>query len=116
MLVPREQLIDANAKLMGSYATAQIAGPSIAGALVQPLPRRSRFSSTRLVPRLRGLPPLDPRARARTAIEAARPLRHDLALGLRYVRDHLQRAIAGSAATLNFFGAAIYAVLVLYAR
>ena len=35
VLVPREQLIDANAKLMGSYATAQIAGPSLAGVLVQ---------------------------------------------------------------------------------
>jgi MFS family permease len=49
-------------------------------------------------------------------LERGPSLRHDLVAGLRYVRnDPLQRAIAGSAATLNFFGMAIYAVIVLYA-
>src|SRR5690349_7171517 len=35
VLVPREQLVEGNSKLMGSYATAQIGGPSLAGVLVQ---------------------------------------------------------------------------------
>src|SRR5579884_484070 len=33
-LVPRERLGDANAKLLGSQAAAQVAGPSLAGALI----------------------------------------------------------------------------------
>ena len=117
VLVPREQLIDANAKLMGSYATAQIAGPSLAGVLVQAvtapfaiLVDAVSFLVSALA--LRSIRAPEPERR----LERGPSLRHDLALGLRYVRDDpLQRAIAGSAATLNFFGAAIYAVLVLYA-
>ena len=117
VLVPREQLIDANAKLMGSYATAQIAGPSLAGVLVQAvtapfaiLVDAVSFLVSALA--LRSIRAPEPERR----LERGPSLRHDLALGLRFVRDDpLQRAIAGSAATLNFFGAAIYAVLVLYA-
>lgn len=117
VLVPREQLIDANAKLMGSYATAQIAGPSLAGVLVQAvtapfaiLVDAVSFLVSALA--LHSIRAPEPERR----LERGPSLRHDLALGLRYVRDDpLQRAIAGSAATLNFFGAAIYAVLVLYA-
>jgi MFS family permease len=117
VLVPRDQLVDGNSKLMGSYATAQIAGPSIAGALVQAFSAPfailvdalsflvSAFS-------LRSIRAPEPERR----LEQRGSLRHDLAVGLRFVRDDpLQRAIAGSAATLNFFGLAIYAVLVLYA-
>jgi predicted MFS family arabinose efflux permease len=117
VLVPREQLVDGNSKLMGSYATAQIAGPSIAGALVQAftapfaiLVDALSFLVSALSLRLIRAP--EPERR----LERRGSLRHDLAVGLRFVRDDpLQRAIAGSAATLNFFGAAIYAVIVLYA-
>jgi MFS family permease len=117
VLVPREQLVDGNAKLMGSYATAQIAGPSIAGVLVQAITApfailvdAASFLVSALA--LRSIRSLEPERR----LERGRSLRHDLSAGLRYVRDDpLQRAIAGSAATLNFFGAAILAVIVLYA-
>jgi MFS family permease len=117
VLVPREQLVDGNSKLMGSYATAQIAGPSIAGLLVQAvtapfaiLVDACSFLVSALA--LRSIRFEEPERR----LEGGTTLRHDLAAGLRFVRDDpLQRAIAGSAATLNFFGLAISAVLVLYA-
>jgi MFS family permease len=117
VLVPREQLVDGNAKLMGSYATAQIAGPSIAGLLVQAITAPFAIlldAASFLVSAfaLRSIRAPEPERR----LERGPSLRHDLAVGLRFVRDDpLQRAIAGSAATLNFFGLAIYAVLVLYA-
>lgn len=117
VLVPREQLVDGNSKLMGSYATAQIAGPSIAGALVQAFTAPfailvDAFSFLVSAFALRSIRAPEPERR----LERRGSLRHDLAVGLRFVRDDpLQRAIAGSAATLNFFGAAIYAVIVLYA-
>jgi MFS family permease len=117
VLIPREQLVDGNAKLMGSYATAQIAGPSIAGVLVQAVTApfailldACSFLASAFA--LRSIDAPEPERR----LERGPSLRHDLVAGLRYVRDDpLQRAIAGSAATLNFFGMAIYAVIVLYA-
>ena len=117
VLVPRELLVDGNAKLMGSYATAQIAGPSAAGVLVAAITApfailldAGSFVVSALA--LRSIRAPEPERR----LERGVSLRHDLLVGLRYVRDDpLQRAIAGSAATLNFFGLAIYAVLVLYA-
>lgn len=117
VLVPREQLVDGNAKLMGSYATAQIAGPSIAGLLVHAITAPFAIlvdAASFLVSAgaLGAIRALEPERR----LERGSSLRHDLVVGLRFVRDDpLQRAIAGSAATLNFFGLAIYAVLVLYA-
>jgi MFS family permease len=117
VLVPREQLVDGNSKLMGSYATAQIAGPSLAGVLVQAItaPFAILVDATSFLVSafaLRSIRAPEPERR----LERGTSLRQDLVTGLRYVReDRLQRAIAGSAATLNFFGAAIYAVIVLYA-
>jgi MFS family permease len=117
VLVSREQLVEGNAKLMGSYATAQIGGPSLAGVLVQAITAPfailvDAISFLVSAFALRSIRAPEPERR----LERAGSLRHDLVAGLRYVRDDpLQRAIAGSAATLNFFGLAIYAVLVLYA-
>ena len=117
VLVPREQLVDANSKLMASDATAQIAGPSIAGVLVQAITAPfailvDAISFLVSAFALRTIRSPEPERR----LAGAGSLRRDLGEGLRYVRDDpLQRAIAGSAATLNFFGLAIYAVLVLYA-
>lgn len=117
VLVPRDQLVEGNAKLMGSYATAQIAGPSIAGLLVQAITAPfaillDAISFLVSAFALRSIRAPEPER----SLDRGRSLRHDLITGLRYVRDDpLQRAIAGSAATLNFCGLAIYAVLVLYA-
>jgi MFS family permease len=117
VLVPREQLVEGNAKLMGSLATAQIAGPSFAGVLVQAITAPfailvDAVSFLVSAVALRSIRAPEPERR----LARGASLRHDLAAGLGFVRDDpLQRAIAGSAATLNFFGLAIYAVLVLYA-
>jgi MFS family permease len=116
-IVPREQLVDANSKLMTSTSAAQIAGPSFAGALVgiatAPfailIDAVSFLGSAALLARINAPEQERP-------IEQARPWRHELAVGLRFVsRDALQRSIAGSAATLNFFGSAQLAIVVLYA-
>ena len=116
-LVPRQDLVDANSKLMTSTSAAQIAGPTFAGALVGVatapfailVDACSFLLSAAFLARIRTPEQERP-------VEAARPWRHDLALGLRFVgRDLLQRSIAGSAATLNFFGAAQLAIVVLYA-
>lgn len=44
-LVERENLLEGNSKLAMSTATAEIAGPSLTGMLVQLLTARSRFYS-----------------------------------------------------------------------
>jgi hypothetical protein len=113
VLVPRERLVDANARLMGSQATAEIAGPSIAAALVQAatapfaivLDACSFLASAFALHSIGAEePPLRP---ARGA-----SLRRDLTAGLRFVGDHpLQRAIAGSAPTLNFFAMILWATV-----
>ncbi len=79
-IVPREQLVDANSKLMTSTSAAQIAGPSFAGALVglatapfAILVDASRSSSPPLfLARIQAPEQERP-------VEAARPWRHDLA-------------------------------------
>jgi MFS family permease len=116
-IVARDQLVDANSKLMTSTSAAQIAGPSLAGALVAVatapfailVDAVSFLFSAAFLARIRA-------PEAEGSIEPERRWRHDLAVGLRFVgSDGLQRAIAGSAATLNFFGSAQLAIVVLYA-
>ncbi|HVN60863.1 MAG TPA: MFS transporter [Gaiellaceae bacterium] len=116
-IVPREQLVDANSKLMTSTSAAAIGGPSLAGALVGLVTAPfailvdagSFLVSAFYLGRIEAPEP-------EREVKARRPWRHDLAVGLRFVSgDRLQRAIAGSAATLNFFGAVQLAIVVLYA-
>lgn len=116
-IVPREQLVDANSKLMTSTSTAQIAGPSFAGALVgvATAPFAILIDAVSFLVSAAFLATIRTPEEERP-VEAARPWRHDLAVGLRFVaQDPLQRSIAGSAATLNFFGMAQLAIVVLYA-
>jgi MFS family permease len=93
-IVPREQLVDANSKLMTSTSAAQIAGPSFAGALVgiatAPfailVDAASFLGSAAFLVRIRAPEEARP-------IEVARPWQHELAVGLRFVaRDALQRS------------------------
>ncbi len=116
-LVARDQLVDANGRLQASQAVAWIAGPSLAGILVQVLSAAAAlafdafsfvFSAVCL-------------AAIRTKEIAAQQTVHaswgaDLKAGLVFVaRSPIQRAVAGSAATLNFFGMAQIALIVLFA-
>ena len=104
-------------RLTDGYTHFEIAGPSIAGLLVQAITAPfailvdaiSFVVSAFAIGSIRA--PEQPRR-----LETNGSLRADLAAGLRYVaREPLMRAVAGSAATLNFFGMAMYAVIVLYA-
>jgi MFS family permease len=116
-LIAKEQLVDGNAKLMASYSVSGIAGPSIAGLLVQAItaPFAILLDAGSFVVSALTLRSIETREPERT-LQSHGSLRSDLGAGLSYVaRDPLMRAMAGSAATLNFFGMAIYAVIVVYA-
>jgi MFS family permease len=116
-LIASDQLVDGNAKLMASYSVSGIAGPSIAGLLVQAITAPfaialDAFSFLVSAFAIRSIETPEPRR----TLDSHGSLRADLVTGLRYVaRDPLMRSMAGSAATLNFFGMAMYAVIVLYA-
>jgi MFS family permease len=116
-LVPPEQLVDGNSKLMSSFAAAQIGGPSLAGLLVQAItaPFAIVVDAVSFVVSAVALASIRKPEPTRT-IARDTTVREDLKAGLRLVvTDPLQRAIAGSAATLNFFGTAQLAIIVLYA-
>ncbi len=107
VLVPRHDLIEANSKLGTSSALAEIGGPSLAGFLVQLISAPfailidavSFLLSALGIALIRTVEPPPPPAAER------RPLRHDMAEGLRLVlRQPILRALAGSAATATFFG------------
>lgn len=116
-LVEPEQLVEGNSKLMASYAAGQIGGPSIAGVLVQAVtaPFAVLVDAASFLVSALSLGWIST-AEPERSLECGGSIRRDLAVGIRaVVRDPLQRAIAGSAATLNFFGLAQLAIIVLYA-
>jgi MFS family permease len=118
-LVEREQLVEGNAKLEVSRSGAQIAGPSIAGPLIDLLTApialvadAVSFLSSALflfgIKREEQLP-------ERTHEEKPR-MRGELAEGVRYVLGHRYlRWIAASTATFNFFGSIMFAIYLVYA-
>jgi MFS family permease len=117
-LVGREHLVEGNAKLTGSEQVAGVAGPSVAGGLVQAV----GSSAAVLVDSVSFLVS----AGAVAAIRAPEPqpevpeaghpkLRHDIAEGLRFVFGNaLLRAIAATTATSNFFSGVAAAVEVVF--
>ena len=117
-LVGRERLVASNARLQTSESLAQVAGPSIAGWLVQAiggpyavaLDAGSFAVSAGAVGAI-GLPePAPSRAgRGRGA------LRREIGEGLRFVVRHpILRAIAGTTSTANLFGNVAMAVAVVF--
>src|ERR671931_2484054 len=120
-LVEPEQLIEGNAKLEISNSGASIAGPGLAGGLIQlvtaPLAvladAISFLASAVFVGaiRRREPPPAGDQDRAR----ARGGMRREIAEGLRYVLGHrLLRWIAVTTASANLFSSMITAILVLY--
>ncbi|WP_033293386.1 MFS transporter [Amycolatopsis jejuensis] len=115
-LVGRERLLEGNAKLQGVQSSAQIAGPSVAGVLVQ----FAGAASTVMITGFGYLTSALCLWRIRTV--EARPGRaeHERLLpqmleGLRFVAtDRPLRAIVACTATSNLFGAAAQAVEVLF--
>lgn len=116
-VVPAEQLIEGNSKLGASDSLAEIAGPSLAGGLVQWLSAPFAlaidaatfiFSALSLAAiRAREPQPLPPVQRQR--------IMGEIVEGLRYVLRHpLLRALGGTMATFTFFGNFIGTLYFLY--
>jgi MFS family permease len=119
-LVDRQQLVEGNAKLEVSRSGAQIAGPAMAGPLVQTLTAPlavlgdalSFVASALFLFRIRAqeTAPERPLKHERT------PMRRELGEGLRYVLGHRYlRWIAASTATFNFSSNVMWAILLVYA-
>jgi predicted MFS family arabinose efflux permease len=115
-LVGLDHLVEGNAKLTGSAQVAQVAGPSLAGALVQALggavavavDAASYGVSAASVAAIRSREPR-PEPPAHTG------LRRQVGEGVRFVFGHpLLRAIAATTATSNFFGTMVTAVQVVF--
>jgi MFS family permease len=121
VLVRREHLVEGNSKLEVSRSVAQIAGPGIAGGLVQLItaPMAVLVDALSYVASVISLlfihvaePP--PARHARPSGEAA-SIWAELHEGLGVVLGNpLLRSIAGCTATSNLFGNALQAVYVLY--
>lgn len=118
-IVEREQLVEGNAKLEGTRATAQIAGPGVAGGAIQwigaPLAIIAdavsfAISAFFVLLIRRPEPPV-------AAHPGERPkLAGEIAAGLRFVTANpYLRAIAACTAGSNFFSQIAFAVFVLHA-
>ncbi|MGA3149393.1 MAG: MFS transporter [Acidimicrobiales bacterium] len=117
-LVGRQHLVEGNAKLTGSQQVAQVAGPSLAGGLVQAvggpyavaLDAASFLVSAVAVGAIRTDEPVP------TVPKDGHPsLRHDIGQGLRFVfGDRLLRAITATTGTSNFFSGIQTAVEVIF--
>ena len=119
-LVDRDRLTEGNAKLEISRSAAQLAGPGLAGMLVQLLTAPaailadavSYLGSAAFVGGIRrSEPPVEPPG------EEEHPrMRTEIAEGLRYVLKHpLLRPIAACTSISNLFGSMMFAILVLFA-
>ncbi|MGP3983816.1 MFS transporter [Streptomyces sp. KR80] len=116
-LVGREQLIEGNGKLEGSRSLAQASGPGLGGVLVGLLTAPVVVlidAATYFVSAVSLLFIRRSEARPKaTAAEGSVVAR--IRTGLRLVASNRYlRAIAGEAATYNFFNQALWAVLILY--
>jgi MFS family permease len=112
-LLPREQLIEGNSKIGASDSLAEIAGPALAGVLVQwftapfaiVIDSLTYFFSALAVGLIRKPEPPPAPSSPRQNIW------HEMAEGLRVIaRDPILRALAGTRGTLEFFGQFIGAV------
>jgi MFS family permease len=118
VLVHREHLVEGNSKLEVSRSVAQIAGPGVAGALVQVItaPMAVAVDAASFVASVISLlliraPEPDPARHPANTSSIWSELREGLGVVL---GNPLLRSIAGCTATSNLFGNAIQAVYVLY--
>jgi len=115
-LVPRETLTDANSKLETTSSIAQVAGPSLAGVVVELLtaPAAMVFDALSFVFSTGTL--LRIRKEEPPVVRASASIGKDLREGLHAVLGEPRlRRIAGCTATSNFFSSALFALFVLYA-
>lgn len=121
VLVSRERLVEGNSKLEVSNSVATIAGPGLAGALVQLItaPLALLLDAVSFVASVASLLWIGaPEPAPRPADEAAggrAGIWREIGEGLRVVLgNRLLRAIAGCTGTSNLFGSMTFAVFVLY--
>lgn len=116
-LVRRDQLVDANGKLEASRSTAQVTGPSIAGAVIETITAPmailvdalSFLGSAFSLSRISHKEAVAPR-------QEHSSVKSDIREGLAVVLgDKRLWSIAGSTGTSNFFSAVIFALFILYA-
>jgi MFS family permease len=115
-VVPRDDVVEANAKLMTTRSLSYVAGPPLAGALVQVLTAPvalfadalSFVGSALFLSRIRTEePPLPP--------PNGDSIRSRLGVGFRFIFGHpLLRAFLGCFATINLFNLAFSAIAVLF--
>ena len=116
ILVKRSQLIDANSKLETSRAASQVAGPSIAGVVVDALGAPLAIAANSLS--FIGSALFLLRVKKRELMEKARvngSVMSEIKEGLDVVfSNKMLRSIAGCTATSNLFGSMTYALLMLF--
>jgi MFS family permease len=119
-LVERDQLVDGNSKLEISRSGAQLAGPALAGVLIQALKAPlailldaiSFLASGLFVLAIRKHEDVPEREPGKSPLHGMRP---ELSEGLRYVLGHRYlRWIAASTASFNFFGNVMGAIFLVY--
>ena len=118
LVIPRERMVDANSKLEASYASAQMGGPAIGGALVSLLTApfailataATLLSSASLIRRIDVVEP-------KPEVEEQRSIRADIAEGLRFAWHHpVLRPVLLTAAGHSFFGWIFLSVYILYMK
>ncbi len=120
-LVAREQLVEGNSKLEVSRSGAQLAGPALAGVMIEVLRAPFAILADAISFLVSGLLVLRIRKREEHVAtreerrQAKSSMRTELGEGLRWVfgNPHL-RTIAASTATYNFFGSLMNAILIVY--
>lgn len=115
-LVGRAHVVEANAKLTASAQVARVAGPSLAGALVQAVgaPVAIVLDAASFAVSVGSVAAIGAGA-VPPATTTRRRLRADIAEGLGFVLRHrLLRAIAATTATSNLFGSVVAAIDVLF--
>jgi Na+/melibiose symporter-like transporter len=115
-LVERRAIVEGNSKMAFSGAVAELAGPSLAGVLIQALtaPVAILVDSLSYLASLIGIAAIRKPEPAPVAAEERASLRADLQEGLRFVFGNpVLRALALTAGTRSFFGnffAALYSL------
>ncbi|WP_275413559.1 MFS transporter [Plantactinospora endophytica] len=115
-LVGRDNLLEGNTKLEGARSVAQVAGPGLAGQLVQAATAVGALigSLVMVVVSVLVLGRIRDREPARRGARDTR-LRHEIGEGLRFVLGHrLLRPIAACSGTFNLFWAAYLAMFVVF--
>ncbi len=117
-LVGREHVVEGNAKLTGSAQVAAVAGPGVAGGLVQAIGSAAAVlvdSASFLVSAAAVAAIRTPEPKPQAPRGGHPHLVHDIAEGLRFVfHNVLLRAIAATTASSNFFSGIAAAVEIVF--